>query len=87
MAGKTRPSGTRGFPAVTRDPGILWLVFWPCRRPVALRTIELRSHWGVNMETLVGVDWTDTAFFGANPTLGQIQINTRWCFHLAAQDL
>ena len=39
--------GARGFPAVTSEPGVLWLVMWPYKRPSALQTRELRSHWGI----------------------------------------
>ena len=65
--------GTRGFPAVTGEPGVLWLVFWPYRRPTALRTYELRSHWGVSMEKLAGPEWEDTAFFGIYSTLERLE--------------
>ena len=65
--------GAKGFQPVTNEPGILWLVVWPYRRPSALQTMELHSHWGVNMEKFVGPDWEDTAFFGIYSTLERLE--------------
>ena len=48
------------------------MVMWPYRRPVALRTLELRSHWGVSMEKLAAPDWEDACFPGVYATLEKL---------------
>ena len=56
--------GCRGFHAVTGYPGVLFLIYWEYGCPAAYRTVELKSHWMVNMEKLVGEAYEDTGILG-----------------------
>ena len=62
--------GCSGFHQPTSDPGVLWLWYWPAYRPSNAECVELRSHWGVSIEKLVGPGWEDWGFFGIYATLG-----------------
>ena len=65
--------GVRGFPAPTNDPGTIYLFYWRWGQPATLTTRELRSHWDINMEKLVGAEWQDYGFFGVYSTEERIE--------------
>jgi hypothetical protein len=56
--------GVKNFHPVTSAPGTLKLFYWRWGLPSSMESVELRSHWNVDMTKLVGDDWPNTGFLG-----------------------
>ena len=59
--------GIKNFRPATGPPGTLWLLVWPWKKPTAVQTYELKSHWTVRLDGITP-DWEDSAFVGVYST-------------------